>query len=124
MPTELDRAIDAHAEGAFAFLEALVRAPSTIGAEQSAMDVFAREAAALGLGVKRLPFANAPFTDARAGVTPPAALLTENRYQVLATTPGNGELRLLLNGHLDVVPASSAEFWTSPPFTPERRNGR
>lgn len=123
MPTKLDRAIDAHSETAFAFLEALVRAPSTVGREQAAMAVFAEEAAALGLTVTRLPFANAPMTDARAGVTPPAALLTENRYQVLATTPGDGELVLLLNGHLDVVPAASAEFWTTPPFAPERRNG-
>lgn len=124
MPSELDRAIAAQTEAAFVFLEALVRAPSTIGAEQSAMDVFAREAATLGLAVKRLPFANAPLKDRRAGVMPPADLLSGGRYQVLAATPGDGELDLLLNGHVDVVPASSPEFWTSPPFEPERRNGR
>lgn len=124
MGGELDRAIDAHAEAAFAFLEALVRAPSTVGCEQGAMDVFAREAAALGLSVTRFPFANTQMNDPRAGVMPPAHLLTQDRYQVLATTPGEGELQLLLNGHLDVVPAASAEFWTSPPFAPERRNGR
>lgn len=124
MPTELDRAVDAHAEAAFAFLEALVRAPSIVGREQGAMDVFAKEAAALGLSVTRLPFSNAPLQDPRAGVTPAKELLTSERYQVLATTPGDGPLRLLLNGHLDVVPASSIEFWTSPPFMPERRNGR
>jgi acetylornithine deacetylase len=124
MPPALDQAIDAHADAAFTFLEALVRAPSTVGAEQSAMDVFAREAAAVGLGVTRLPFPNTPMKDTRAGVTPPAALLTQDRYQVLAATPGDGELHLLLNGHLDVVPASSGEFWTSPPFAPQRRNGR
>ncbi|WP_119271636.1 M20/M25/M40 family metallo-hydrolase [Taklimakanibacter deserti] len=124
MPTELDRAIETQAEAAFALLEALVRAPSVVGAEQAAMEVFAQEAAALGLAVRRLPFSNAPVTDPRAGITPPAGLLTPERYQVLATTPGDGELLLLLNGHLDVVPASSAEFWTAPPFTPERRNGR
>jgi acetylornithine deacetylase len=41
--TELDRAIDAHAEATFAFLEALVRAPSTVGREQAAMDVLPRK---------------------------------------------------------------------------------
>ena len=45
MQNQLDRAIDAHTEGAFAFLEALVRAPSVVGSEQAALDVFAREAA-------------------------------------------------------------------------------
>src|ERR1041384_5814095 len=118
MPSELDRAIDAHTEAAFTFLEALVREPSVVGAEQSAMGVCASEAEALGLTVTRLPFSNAPLKDPRAGVTPSASLLTKDRYQVLATTQGQGELHLLLNGHLDVVPAASAEFWTSPPFEP------
>jgi acetylornithine deacetylase len=43
---------------------------------------------------------------------------------VLATTPGEGDLTVLLNGHLDVVPAETPELWTSPPFAPARRNGR
>lgn len=124
MRSELDHAIDAHAEAAFAFLVAMVRAPSVVGSEQAALDVFAREATTLGLDVRRLPFSNDQVTDARAGVTPPAGLLTPDRYQVLATTPGDGELLLLLNGHMDVVPAKSPELWTTPPFEPQRRNGR
>ena len=78
----------------------------------------------LGLAVERLPFSNDPMTDARAGVTPPAELLSPDRYQVLATTPGDGDLLLLLNGHMDVVPAESPELWTTPPFEPHRRDGR
>ena len=124
MQHELDRAIDAHAEIAFQFLEALVRAPSVVGAEQAALEIFAREAATLRLAVERLPFSNQPWTDPRAGVTPPASLLTPDRFQVLATTPGDGELLLLLNGHMDVVPAATPELWTTSPFAPQRRGGR
>jgi acetylornithine deacetylase len=53
-----------------------------------------------------------------------AARLTPDRYQVLATTPCDGDLLILLNGHLDVVPAETPELWTTPPFEPARRNGR
>ena len=116
MHSELDSAIDAHAEEAFAFIEALVGAPSVVGSEQAALDVFAREATSLGLTVWRLPFSNDRVTDARAGVVPPARLLTPDRYQVLATTPGDGELLLLLNGHMDVVPARHVQPSGVPSF--------
>ena len=124
MSEALDRAIDAQAEAAFAFLEALVTAPSVVGAEQAALEVFAGEAKALGFQVERLPFENGPVAHARAGVAPPVDRVSPSRYQALATTPGQGDIELLLNGHIDVVPAESPELWTSPPFSPQRRGGR
>ena len=124
MQQALDHAINLHSEASFAFLEDLVRAASTVGHEQAAMDVFAAEVQSLGLTVVRLPFDNAQLSDPRAGVTQDATLLRPERFQVLATTPGEGALTVLLNGHLDVVPAETPELWTSPPFVPARRNGR
>jgi acetylornithine deacetylase len=124
MTEALDRAIDMHAEAAFAFLEALVRAPSVVGAEQAALEVFAGEAEVLGFQIERLPFENGPVAHARAGVAPPVDRVSLGRYQALATTPGQGDIELLLNGHIDVVPAESPELWASPPFSPQRRGGR
>ena len=57
MLEQLDRRIGDRAEQAFAFLEALVRAPSMVGAEQGALEIFEREARSLDLLVERLPFA-------------------------------------------------------------------
>ena len=61
MLDELDRSIADHSEEAFAFLESLVGAPSLVGAEQAALEIFAREAEALGLVVERVPFAAGPL---------------------------------------------------------------
>ncbi|CAN5131173.1 ArgE/DapE family deacylase [soil metagenome] len=124
MLSKLDRAIEAHAEEAFAFLERLVAAPSVLGTEQAALQVFEAEVQKAGLIATRLPFDNAPLNDARAGITAPLGQLSDNRFQLLATTPGDDELTVLLNGHIDVVPAESPELWASPPFTPTRRDGR
>ena len=94
MLEELDRRIGDRAEQAFAFLEALVRAPSMVGAEQGALEIFEREARSLELLVERLPFAAGAFPEAD-GVPPDTISVTPDRYQVLATTPGDGDLRLL-----------------------------
>jgi acetylornithine deacetylase len=120
----LDAAIESHAETAFGFLEELVQARSTVGFEQSALEVFAKEAARVGLEIERLPFRNGPIDDPRAGIAPPTESVSPDRYQVLGTTRGRGPLDLLFNGHIDVVPADDPSSWASPPFGPERRNGR
>lgn len=124
MPGALDHAIDAHAEAAFRLLERLVAAPSLVGAEQAALAIFAEEAEATGLSVRHLPFPNGPMDDPRAGVAPVLEDTSTARFQVLAETPGDGPLHVLLNGHMDVVPAGSPALWRSPPFVPERRDGR
>ena len=120
---ELDAAIARGAEQAFGLLADLVAAPSVVGSEQAALEVLARALVDLGLDVERLPFPSGQVDDPRAGVSqhlPPG----DDRFQVLGTTPGEGPLAVLLNGHMDVVPARSPHLWTSDPFTPTRREGR
>ena len=123
MQRSLNRAIEAHTEEALTFLGELVHARSTVGFEQHALEIFAREATSLGLEVERLPFSNGPIDDARAGVAPKAGELSPDRFQVLATTAGEGELLVLLNGHIDVVPAECDALWTTTPFELHRRDG-
>lgn len=119
----LDASIERHVEGALRLLEALVACKSVVGTEQEALEIFAAEAAAIGFEVERLPFDGRVDDDPQAGV--PQKLTTGlDRFQVVARSTGDGPLRLLLNGHIDVVPASRPDLWKSRPFTPERRNGR
>ena len=65
----LDDAVERNAEGAFALLEDLVAADSTVGREQAALEVLAGELHRLGLQVDRLPFPSGPLEDPRAGVS-------------------------------------------------------
>ena len=122
LTTQLDGAIERHTDEAFRLLEDLVAADSTVGREQAALEVLATELDGLGLQVARLPFPDGQVEDPRAGVAQGGT--AGERYQLLATTPGGGPLHLLLNGHIDVVPASSPALWTTPPFSPDRRGGR
>ena len=78
--SELDQAIVRHAEHAFGLLADLVAAPSVVGSEQAALEVFVRELVDLGLEVERLPFPAGPVDDERAGVSQPLPP-GDDRYQ-------------------------------------------
>jgi acetylornithine deacetylase len=123
--SDVDAAIDAGAQDAFAFLERLVAAPSTLGAEAKALDVAAAELDRLGLAVETLPIPAVIEQDPLAGVAQLPYDGGARRVlvgRVGGAVPQRGR-SLLVNGHLDVVPADAPERWRSAPFQPVRRDG-
>jgi len=119
--TDLDARIAANAERAFDLLARLVAAPSTVGTEQGAQEVLAAELEDLGFEIERQPIVPDVETLPGAGIGPAEY---EGRYNLVGRRPGDPALpSLLLNGHIDVVPATEADLWTSPPWEPTRRDG-
>lgn len=115
----LDRAIDDRAEDAFGFLERLVAAPSPVGLEMTAQQVVRDELDRLGFLTCVLPVPEDIAAHPAAGVAQQAYAGRGNVIGHLAAGTGPS---LLLNGHIDVVPAE-APLWSAPPFQPVRRDG-
>jgi acetylornithine deacetylase len=118
---DVDEVVDRCAPHAFEFLERLVREPSVLGAEQGALTVLADELARLGFSVEWLPIPPEIAHDPDAGVP----VHDYDGRPVLVARRGswdasNGWRSLLVNGHLDVVPAGNPGRWTVDPFTPRR----
>jgi acetylornithine deacetylase len=107
-----------------AALERLVRCPSTLGNEASALDEMARNYAALGLDPIRVPTVPEKLRD-HPGFSPPL-ISYEGRDNVAAVyKPREKKGRsLVLQGHVDVVPEGAADLWITPPYEPSIRDGR
>jgi acetylornithine deacetylase len=115
----VDAAVEAEAEAAFAFLERLVAAPSTVGAERGAQNIVAAELARLGFDVTEL---EVPAQTAAASPGGVAQGSYAGRTNVLGRLNQGLSPSLLLNGHVHVVPAEAA-LWSSAPFEPLRSDG-
>jgi len=115
----VDAAIADGAEAAFSFLERLVASPSTVGRELPAQQIVAAELARLGFEVTELPVPAETAAAAPGGV---AQASYAGRPDVLGRINPGRSPSLLLNGHVDVVPAESGR-WAGDPFVPARAGG-
>jgi acetylornithine deacetylase len=119
---DVDNAVTGNANWAFALLDKLVAAPSTLGHEAAAQEVLAAALDDLDFTITRLPVPADITADPAAGL--PRLPYTPDRYNVIGQRGPVTGPSLLLNGHIDVVPAEDAALWRTPPFEPTRRDGR
>ncbi|MGZ8631826.1 MAG: ArgE/DapE family deacylase [Actinomycetota bacterium] len=118
----IDTAIDRCFGDAFAFLERLVAAPSTLGCEAEAQAVLAEELDRLGFSVETLAIPDDIDENPAAGIQQASY---DGRHDAVGTMLADGSgPSLLINGHIDVVPAEEPELWASPPFSPRVADGR
>lgn len=128
MPSEdiarsLIAAVDAGFDEQLALTEMLVNIPSTRGNEAPAQDLVEGEMRRLGLQIDRFRL-DATELARHPGFSPVVDADYSDAWTVVGRhRPASGEGRsLILNGHVDVVPAGPATMWASPPFS-ARRDG-
>jgi acetylornithine deacetylase len=117
-------AVDALRDDSIETLKRLVRCPSTLGNEQSALEEMARLYEGLGLAPRRVPTVPEQLAG-HPGFSPPL-IPYEGRDNVVAVHQPKARRgrSLTLQGHVDVVPEGAADMWVTPPYEPDIREGR
>lgn len=121
--TAILRAVDQGFDEEVEFLAELSRHPSTRGNEQSAQSVVAEALEQRGYGVDRWSIrvediAHLPgFSPVIGGYSDAVNVVGTHRSKT------RGGRSLILNGHVDVVPAGPLDRWKRPPFEPYVDNG-
>ena len=115
-------AVESGAGYAVDVLERLVAQPSTVGQEAAAQEVLAQELAVAGFDLKRLEVPESISADPAAGVP---SRSYAGRYDLIGErgSLAAGLPSLLINGHIDVVPAVDVAGWHSPPFVASCKDG-
>jgi len=117
--TAVDESIERLSTRAFGFLAELVAQPSTVGSESGAQDLMVTELERLGFAVGRQVIPDSVAALPGAGVPQRSYA---GRHNVVARR-GEGGRPLIVNGHIDVVPADEPQLWSSPPFEPRVDDG-
>lgn len=106
------------------FLADLVRFPSVRGEEGPLQDWMARQLARRGYSVDRYTLDQVDMANL-AGFSPVMDADYGRAVQVVATRRADAASgrSLILQGHVDVVPAGPLALWSTPPFDPAIRDG-
>ncbi len=123
LKTRLCDAVDQGFDRQVAFLSDLTAHPSTRGNEQSAQDFMADELAARGYEIDRWQI-DIEDIQHLPGFSPVLGPY-DDAVNVVGTHRSKARTgkSLILNGHVDVVPAGPLDMWDSPPFEPRVADG-
>ena len=102
-------------QGWHQLLARLIRFPSVFEKEHAVVEMVAERISSLGIELHEVPI-SAPALKQLPDAQPPFSEVP-NRKNLVARVPGSRHGRsLILNCHLDIVPAGNLEEWTRPAF--------
>ncbi|GGE11975.1 acetylornithine deacetylase [Aureimonas endophytica] len=105
------------------WLRQLARFASTRGRDEACQRWLAEEFARRGWAIDRYRLAEVPMAGLP-GHSPTVGADEDRLWQVVATPPAGAEGRsLILQGHIDVVPAGPLDQWEHDPFEPRVADG-
>ncbi|MBX3010933.1 MAG: ArgE/DapE family deacylase [Caldilineaceae bacterium] len=121
---QIEAAVDRLFDQQVGFLRDLVRIPSLRGEEAPCQDRVAATLRQMGYEVDQWQLDVADL-EGHPGFSPVMYTTYARAYNVVGThRPRQTQGRsLILQGHVDIVPAGPVEQWTSPPFIPTIRDG-
>ncbi len=119
----ISAAVEKGFENQIAFLQDLVRCPSNRGEEHTAQDLMARTLSDRGYALDRFAMDETAITS-----HPGGGAFSEHHSRTPIVVgihrPREEKGRsLILQGHVDVVPAGPLDMWTTPPFDPVIKDG-
>lgn len=121
---QIAKAVDANWPAQVAWLKSLVAFPSLRGEEAPCQDWIAGEFRKRGWAVDRYTLADVDMSHLP-GFSPIADTDYTRAVQVVGAVrdPAPTGRSLIMQGHVDVVPAGPLEMWATPPFQPTERDG-
>ena len=121
--TAIMESVDQGFDEQIAFTAELVKMPSVRGQEAAAQDFMARAMAGRGLKVDRWKI-NVEDIEHLRGFSP-VSISYDQAFNVVGAHRADHPRgrSLILNGHIDVVPAGPLDGWTHPPFEPWIQDG-
>jgi acetylornithine deacetylase len=116
--------IESLADDIIDFTCRLVKEPSILGNEASAVDLMKKELEKLSFSPVLVPIDQSLLADHPGFAKVPWTYENKNNVVAVRLPDGNSGRSVIFNGHLDVVDPEPVSFWDSDPFEPVIKNGR
>ena len=101
----------------------LVKEPSTLGNEASAVELMKSELEKLSFSPVSVPIDKAALTKHPGFAEVPWTYKDKTNVVAVRPSSGSGGKSVIFNGHLDVVDPEPIGFWATDPFEPVIKNG-